>query len=109
MSRNDIAIIRKLQMAINSKGEKILVNRSQFYSDKQQRPVNMFTIKKAYWDEDKEHMVNVELFSSVSQLQIVLFLRDYWYKLNNISVPTDNPIWEEAKRKYAEKHGLEVE
>ena len=109
MSRNDITLIRKLQTAINSKGEKILVNRSQFYSEKQHRPVNMFTIKKAYWDEDKEHSVSVELFSSVSQLQIVLFLRDYWYKINNMPISHDNPIWEEAKQKYAEKHGLEVE
>lgn len=104
MSRNDISTIRKLQTAINANGGKILVNRQQFYSDKQKRPVNMFSVKEAYWDEDRERMANVELFASVSQIQIVLFLRDYWYKMNNMPVPTDNPIWEEAKKKYAEKH-----
>jgi len=105
MSRNDISTIRKLQTAINAHGGKILVNRQQFYSEAQKRPVNMFSIKEAYYDEDKERMANVELFASVSQIQIVLFLRDYWYKMQNMSIPTDNPIWEEAKRKYAEKHG----
>jgi len=108
MSRNDISTIRKLQMAINAHGGKILVNRQQFYSDKQKRPVNMFSIKQAVYDEDAERSVYIELFASVSQLQIVLFLRDYWYKMNNMPIPNDNPIWEEAKQKYAEKHGKGV-
>ena len=104
MSRNDLATIRKLQTAINAHGGRILVNRQQFYSEKQKRPVNMYSIKHAYYDEDKEHTSYIELFASVSQIQIVLFLRDYWYKMQNMPIPTDNPIWEEAKRKYAEKH-----
>ena len=106
MSRSDINTIRKLQMAINSKGDKILINRQQFYSREQQRPITMYSVKQAVYDEEIEKMSYIELFASVSQIQIVFFLRDYWYRMTNQEIPTDNPMWEEAKQKYAEKHKI---
>jgi hypothetical protein len=90
-------MIHKLQRAINGKGEKLLYQTSQFFSEDQNRPVTVYHIKKVVWDEKRNRNKNVELFKSTSQIQIVLFLRDYWYTLNNIPLPTDNEKWEKIK------------
>ena len=92
--------IKKLQKAINLKyDQKILVNKTQFYSDKTGGIIEMIVIKQAIWDTDKQKIINVELFKSPSDVQIVLYLRDLWYKLNGWEVPTDNEYWEDVKRK----------
>ena len=101
-------MIHKLQNAINGKGYKLLYNKTQFYSEQQNRPVTQYTIKQVVEAEDtatnKKHHY-IELFKTCSQIQIVLFLRDFWYDINGWEVPTDNEQWNEAKRKYQEKVG----
>lgn len=98
--------IKKLQRAINEKyGEKILVNHNQFYSDTTNKVLEMIVIKKAIYDEEKGRNKNIELFSSTSDIQIVLWLRDYWYELNGWEVPIDNEEWQKAKQRYIDRHG----
>lgn len=104
MPNSNSVMIHKLQHAINDRGGNILYNTTQFYSKQSERPVTIYVIKQAQWSEERQRMINVELFSSTSQIQIVLFLRDFWYKLNNWEIPTDNPIWEQAKEEYRKKH-----
>ena len=96
---SNITNIKKLQHAINSKGENILYNTNQWYSESQNRPVTLYSIKKAVWDEDAQRMVNIELFKSASQIQILLFLRDYWFRLNGKELPTENEEWNEIRNK----------
>lgn len=102
---SNTTLIKKLQHAINDKGERVLYQTSQWYSEQQDRPVTIYTIKKAIWDVDKNRFTNIELFSSTSQIQIVLFLRDYWYEINNWEIPTDNQMWNNAKQQYQERSG----
>lgn len=103
--QSNSAMIHKLQNAINQKFDaKILYNKQQWYSKDQHRPVNQYVIRKAYEDIESGRMKTIELFSSCSQIQIVLYLRDYWYELNGWEVPKDNEMWEKAKQKYQEKH-----
>lgn len=98
--------IKKLQNAINEKFDsKLLINTTQFYSKDTKRMISMIVIKQAQWDEEKQKYKNVELFASASDIQIVLWLRDYWYTLNDWEIPQDNPKWLEARRKYEEKNG----
>lgn len=104
MPNSNSVMIHKLQHAINDKGGNLLYNTTQFYSETANRPVTIYIIKQAQWSEERQRMINVELFSSTSQIQIVLFLRDFWYKLNNWEVPTDNLVWEQAKEAYRKKH-----
>lgn len=104
MPNSNSVMIHKLQHAINDKGGNLLYNTTQFYSETANRPVTIYIIKQAQWSEERQRMINVELFSSTSQIQIVLFLRDFWYKINDWEVPTDNPIWEQAKEEYRKKH-----
>lgn len=94
---SDFSIARKLQLALLSKGEHILLVTNQFYSEKMQRPVNVYAIKKAMYNETTKRTQSVELFSTTSRLQVVLFLRDYWYEFNGWEVPHDNPEWEQKK------------
>ena len=98
--------IHKLQSAINRKGYKILYSTSQFYSSKQDRPVTMYILKQAVEDEETKRTHSVELFKSTSQIQILLYLRDLWYEINGWELPTDNPMWEEIKRKLKEKEEM---
>ena len=97
MASNSV-MIHKLQQAINGKGGKILYNTSQFYSENQNRPVTIYHVKQAIFDEEKGKNLNVELFKTTSQIQVVLFLRDLWFELNGWEIPQDNEIWNEIKR-----------
>ena len=93
--------VYKLQLAINQNfGKKLTYNKTQFYSEDQDRPVTIHTIKQCIHDEGKKRNKYIELFSSCSQLQILLFLRDLWYELNGWEVPTDNEEWNKAKESY---------
>ena len=97
--------IKKLQKAINERFDaKILLNKTQYYSKDADRPLELLIVKKAVWDEDKGKFKNVELFSSASDIQIVLYLRDMWYELNGWEIPTDNEDWNNAKEAYQRKH-----
>ena len=96
---SNTTLIRKLQTALNTKGMKILYSTTQFYSEDQDRPVTMYIIKRAVYDVEKGKNINIELFKSTSQIQIVLFLRDMWYEVNGKEVPQGNEKWNEVKDK----------
>lgn len=101
MAKKFLPTIKKLQKAININfDKKILINKTQFYSEKTKSIIEMIVIRQAVWDENKQKIVNVELFKSSSDIQILLFLRDMWYELNGWEVPTDNEFWENCKKKY---------
>lgn len=93
---------KKLQNAINQRsGAKLLINTQQWYSEDKGRAVTSYVIKQSVTESgDKPYRHNVELFRTYSQVQMVLWLRDYWYELNGWQVPTDNNTWEEVKREY---------
>lgn len=97
MANSNTIMIHKLQTAINNQGGRILYQTSQFYSLKQDRPITVYRINRAVWDEESEEFKSIELFKSTSQIQIVLYLRDLWYEMTGIEIPTDNDKWEEIK------------
>ena len=104
MPASNSKMIHRLQNAINQKfDDTILYNKQQWYSEEQKRPVTSYVIKKAVWDNDTGRYKNLELFRSYSQIQIVLFLRDYWYQLNGREIPHNNEKWEQAKQLYYDK------
>ena len=99
---SNTTMIKKLRSAINLKGERLLYNTSEFFSEEQQRTVTIYTIKKQVWNPKLQKNKNIELFHSTSQIQIVLFLRDYWYQLNGMELPTDNEKWNKIREKIKE-------
>lgn len=97
--------IKKLQKALQIEGELILITTSQFWSTSKNTTVTRYHIKKQIQaEDDRNKSSQVELFSSCSQIQIALFLRDYYYEVKGYEIPHDNPIWEAAKAKYYEEH-----
>lgn len=92
MPHSNTDMMRKLQVALNSKGMKILCNRSQFYSEQQNRPVTIYKVSQAVFDKEKGKNKNIELFSSASQIQAVLFMRNLWYLVNDIEIPPTNEM-----------------
>ena len=100
--------IKKLQRAINAKSEiKLLINKTQIYHEDSDVITEVMYVKKLLWDAEKQKRKYVELFHSTSDVQIVLFLRDYWYELNGWEVPTDNEEWNKAKKAYMDKHEVD--
>ena len=98
--KDNRAMIKKLQTAINQRfGEQLLYERRQFYSEKENRPVNVYTIKKATYDRTQKCSGSKTLFKSTSQLQVILYLRDYWYECNGWDIPWDNAMWNDVKRR----------
>lgn len=77
MASNYTAMIKKLQMAINMYGYRLLYSTSEFYSVQFGRPIIMYYIKYADINEQGQ-INNVLLFRSASQLRIVFFMRDMW-------------------------------
>ena len=102
MASNSVNIHR-LQQALNQRGYKVLYNSSQFFSKQQDRPVTVYQLKQAVWDEEKQRTRNIEIFKSTSQIQILLYLRDMWFEANGWEVPTDNEVWNVAKQNYMDK------
>lgn len=95
---SNIRTIKALQIAINNTCPfKVLYTTSQFYSDKQQRPVTKYCLRKAVLNYDTNRSESEEIFSTYSQLQIILYLRDLWYVYQGKELPTDNELWENIK------------
>ena len=105
--QSNSTMIRKLQRAINEKFHYgVLINHTQWYSESQDRPITTITIKKNLpREKDQKYSKTIELFKTTSEIQVILFLRDLWYELNGWEVPTNNPVWEEAKKSYIKKSG----
>ena len=95
-------VIKKLQNAINDTGKRhITINKTQYYNEQDNKIAEVIYVKEAVPDKKTGTVKYVEIFSSASDVSIVLFLRDVWYELCGREIPTDNPAWEEQKRKYA--------
>lgn len=88
-----------LQSALNARGQKILYNREQWYSD-DRGAMNVYVVSKAKWNPVKGKHENIQLFKSYRQVFTVLFLRDYWYTLTGVPIPADNPMWDEYKESH---------
>ena len=96
--------IKKLQNAINDTGKyHITINKTQFYVAQDNKIAEVIVVKQAIVDSKTGKTKYIEIFSSGSDINILLFLRDIWYELNGWEIPTDNPDWEETKRKYHNK------
>lgn len=104
-ARGQVHTIKKLQQALLYSGEIVVIATSQFFSATQHKLVTKYHIKKQIQDPDNVNKSSmVELFSSCSQIQITLFLRDLYYETQGWEVPHDNPVWEENKARYLEEH-----
>lgn len=97
--RQQTLAIRKLQRACNLNfDEQLCYNITQFYSTKHKREINRYTLQKQTQDGETGKRDKIELFSTYSLIQMVFFMRDYWFMLNNLPLPTDNEMWNKARK-----------
>lgn len=97
--RDQSRIIRKLQRACNLQfGEQLCYNISQFYSETHKREINRYSLTRQITDGTTGKHSKEELFGTYSLIQMVFFIRDYWYRLNGNDIPNDNDIWIEARK-----------
>ena len=97
---SNIKTIKKLQLAINMNCPfRILYTTNQFYSVDKQMPVTKYCLRKATLNYDEHRSDSVEIFSTYSQLQVILFLRDLWYVYLGKDLPNDNELWENIKNR----------
>ena len=100
---SNLTMIKKLRSAINAKGHKLLYSTYEFFSEEKGCPITIYCIKEAVYNSKTGRNDNIDLFKSGSQIQIVLFLRDFWYKINNIPLPTDNEKWNKIRDKITQE------
>lgn len=98
MPASNRTMIHKLQTAINQNGGCILLDRVQFYSEEQDRPISLYKISTPGEIGNNGKRKKDVLFTTPSQIQVVLFLRDYWYNMQGKEIPTDNEMWEQIKK-----------
>lgn len=91
--------IKDLQRALNAYGQKIQYNAGQFWSDYEQRNIQMYSITQRQYDEEKEIWRTVELYRTSSQIRIVFFLRDLLNLVTGKELPTDNTEWNKYRAK----------
>lgn len=98
-----LSVAKRLQNAINTTYDmKIIINISQWYSEKKKCLMNQYVVRQVFVDEEGKK-TSVELYKTYSTIRLTLFLRDYWFELNGWEVPTDNQMWEEIKKDYGDK------
>jgi hypothetical protein len=104
MAGSYLRTAKKLQTACRKLfGVKLLINQRQWYSDRKKMAMTVYSVTRLDIDSN-EKRIHTELFKTYSQVQLVLFMRDYWYQLNGWEVPKDNPVWEAMKDQYAKEH-----
>lgn len=99
-----IPMMNKLRTALNTKGRKITVNHKEFIG-KDNKPRRHYSVCEAEWDEEAEKYKYNELYSSSSQIRIVLFLRDLWYIEIGRELPTDIKMWNNVRANLNLKSG----
>jgi hypothetical protein len=102
MAGNLAQTVKKLILALSTKGYKLTYNVKQFMGVEGE-PHNYYSICQAVWDDDKHKYLNQELYSSTSMVRIVLFLRDMWYEVNGQELPTDQEKWNDIRKQMREK------
>lgn len=94
MGNNLHAVARKLRRAINYSGlrpNQITFSTKQFRGA-EGKMINLYSLSEAV-KNDSGRYFNRELYSTASMLKIVFWLRDEWYRLNDLELPTDQDKW----------------
>ena len=93
---------KKLITALGTKGLRLTLSTKQFIGHEGQ-PHDMFIISEARWNNEKHKYINNELYSSVSPVRIVLYLRDMWYEVNGWDLPQDQELWNQIREQVKEE------
>lgn len=82
--------------ALNTKGYKLTFSQKEFMGTEGQ-PHKYYCIQRAVWNQERGKYNHIDVYSSTSQVRIVLFLRDMWYDYNGWELPTDQEQWNKIR------------
>lgn len=71
-------MIKKLQTAILQKGVIVKVDTYQFHSKEQNRLITKYKVSTPVYSPEKEKMIDLELLSTCSTVDVVCCLRDMY-------------------------------
>lgn len=92
--------IKRLKIAIRQKANiKLLITTKEWFSEEKQVLMPYYIISQHHYDAKTRKSSQEELFRCGNKIKVVLFLRDYWYTLNNWEIPKDD-YWNEQKKEY---------
>lgn len=91
----------KLLGALNSRGQKLTFSTKEFIGT-EGNTHKYYTISQGVWNDERRRYDHHELYSSVSMVRIVLFLRDRWFEINGWELPTDQKQWNDIRQKLKE-------
>ena len=93
MASNYMKTARKLQIAINKKFKvRILFNTTQWYSDKKQDSINLYTVKRTDGDADKHQYVNTDIFSTLTAEEQAIKIKELKKQYNDMYIYIDDLI-----------------
>jgi len=96
--------IRKLKIAIRQKFDiKLLITTKEWFSESRNVLMPYYIISKHNYDPNTKKASQEELFKCGNKMQVVLYLRDYWYTLNGWEIPKDE-YWDEKKERYTVRY-----
>lgn len=92
--------IKRLKIAIRQKADiKLLITTKEWFSEQKGVLMPYYIIYKHHYDAKTRKSSQEELFRCGNKIQVVLYLRDYWYNLNGWEIPKDT-YWDEKKERY---------
>lgn len=93
-------LIKKLKIAIRQKANiKLLITTKEWFSEQKNVLMPYYIIYQYHYDPETKKAYQEELFRCGNKVQVLLFLRDYWYTLNGWEIP-NNDYWDEKKERY---------
>lgn len=92
--------INRLKIAIRQKsGIKLLITKKEWFSEQKQVLMPYYIISQHHYDPKTKKTTQEELFKAGNKVKVLLFLRDYWYTLNNWEIPRGE-FWDEKEERY---------
>lgn len=92
--------IKRLKIAIRQKADiKLLITTKEWFSESKQVLMPYYIISQHHYNSETKKSTQEEIFRCGNKIQVVLFLRDYWYNLNGWDIPKDE-YWDEKKERY---------
>lgn len=88
---------KKLIKAINTKGYTLTYGSKEFLGN-DGKIHNYGTVYIAKYNEARHRYDSVPIYSTPSTVRVVMYLRDFWFILNGMELPTDQELWNKIRK-----------
>ena len=87
---------KKFVKALNSRGYCVTYGSREFMA-KDNKIHNMNMLYLVQWNEEKQKYESMPLYSTPSLVRLVMYLRDFWFIINDMELPDDQLLWNELR------------